>query len=302
MKVGRHRITISHPDKTLFPDAGLTKHDVADYYRRIAPRMVPLIRDRPLTLHRFPDGIEHDGFYQQQAAEHFPGWTARARLPRESGGEVEHAMANNAAILVWLANQGCITLHAWTARTTNPRHPDRMVFDLDPSDDDFGAVCRAARTLRDVLTDIGLTGFVMSTGSRGLHVRVVLKPEQTFDEVRAFAGRIAAVAAAREPRHLTTRQRKSRRGGRLYLDNMRNAYGQTAVAPYAVRALPHAPVALPLDWHELGRRHLRADSYRIDNVFRRLAHKVDPWHGMARHAVSLAAHEAALQAAETDRD
>ncbi len=291
MKAGCHVIDLTHPDKVLFPDDGLTKRDLVDYYRRIADVMVPLIRERALTLHRFPDGIGAEGFYQQQVPDHFPDWIARASLPRADGKTVTRCVCNDAATLAYLAGQACITPHAWLARRDRPHHPDRMVFDLDPSDDDFSVVRMAARVLRGVLDDIGLTGFVMTTGSRGLHVVVPLDAATGFDAVRDFAQRVARAATARAPDHLTTEQRKQRRRGRLYLDIMRNAYGQTAVAPYAVRPRPGAPVAMPLDWGELGNGGLRADRYRIGNAFRRLAQKSDPWRDMARHFASLPNHE-----------
>lgn len=293
MKVGRREIDIPNLDKVLFPDAGITKRDLVDYYRRIAGTMLPHIRNRPLTLHRFPDGIDAKGFYQQNVSDYFPDWIARVRLAKE-GGEVEHCMCNDAATLVYLAGQACITPHAWLARAGNPRHPDRMIFDLDPPGGDFTLVRFAAHTIRKVLEDIGLGGFVMTTGSRGLHVMVPLDAGTDFDAVRDFARRVAWVAAARAPQRLTTEQRKDKRGGRLYLDIMRNAYGQTAVAPYAVRAKPGAPVATPLEWDELGNARLRANSYRINNIFARLARRQDPWRGIGRRAVAIGTREAAL--------
>lgn len=300
MKVDDHDIDISHPDKVLFPDSGITKGDLIDYYRHIADTMLPHIRGRALTLHRFPDGIEAEGFYQQNVPDYFPDWIERADLPRESGGSVEHCLCNDTATLVYLANQAAIEPHAWLARAERPRHPDRMVFDLDPTGDDFATVRLAARTIRGVLDEIGLDSFVMTSGSRGLHVVVALDAGADFDATRQFARRVAHIAAAREPDRLTIEQRKNKRGKRLYLDIMRNAYGQTAVAPYAVRARPGAPVAMPLDWDELGDGKLRADRYRIKNAFRRLAQKEDPWRAIRQHAAPLASHETELDRIEQD--
>jgi bifunctional non-homologous end joining protein LigD len=293
MKIGGHEIEISNLGKVLFPDAGITKGDLVDYYRRIADTMLPHIRNRPLTLHRFPDGIGAEGFYQQNVSDYFPRWIARARLAK-AGGRVEHCLCNDAATLVYLAGQACITPHSWLARADHPRNPDRMIFDLDPPDGDFGIVRFAARVIREVLDDIELPSFVMTTGSRGLHVMVPLDAGSRFDTVRDFARRIAAVAAAREPDRLTTEQRKNKRGGRLYLDIMRNAYGQTAVAPYAVRAKSGAPIATPLEWDELGDVRLDAQRYRIENIFRRMARKRDPWRGMNRHAATMGGHATKL--------
>lgn len=293
IKVGRRNIEVSNADKVLFPDAGITKGGLVDYYRRIAPNMLPHIRGRPLNLHRFPDGIDAGGFYQQNVPDHFPDWIARARLPKQ-GGVVEHCLCNDAATLVYLAAQACITPHAWLARAVHPRHPDRMIFDLDPPGDEFEPARFAARTVRAVLEDIDIGSFVMTTGSRGLHVVVPLDAGADFEAVRDFARRVASASAARAPKRLTTEQRKDKRRGRLYLDIMRNAYGQTAVAPYAVRAKPGAPVATPLAWNELDDARLRSNSHRIGNIFSRLARRQDPWHGIGRHAVAIGAHTAAL--------
>ncbi len=293
MNIDGHAIEISNPDKVLFPQAGYTKSDLVGYYRDVADVMLPHLEDRPLTLHRFPDGIASDGFYQQNASDYFPQWIARVTLPKENG-KVVHCMCNDAATLVYLAGQACITPHVWLARADQPHHPDRMIFDLDPGSDDFDTVRVAARTMRQVLEDIGLETFVMTTGSRGLHVVTPLDASADFDAVREFARHVAEVAAARAPGELTTEQRKNQRGGRLYLDIMRNAYGQTAVAPYAVRARPGAPVATPLDWDELGDGKLRADRYNIGNIMRRLGQKQDPWRTIASHAAALDAHTDAL--------
>lgn len=293
IKAGRRNIEVSNAGKVLFPDAGITKGDLAEYYRRIAGSMLPHVRDRPLNLHRFPDGIDAKGFYQQNIPDYFPDWIARARLPKQDG-VVEHCLCNDAATLVYLAGQACITPHAWLARSAHPDHPDRMIFDLDPPDDEFELVRFAARTVRAVLEDIDITSFVMTTGSRGLHVVVPLDAEADFEAVRDFARRVAAAVAARAPQRLTIEQRKDKRHGRLYLDIMRNAYGQTAVAPYAVRAKPGAPVATPLEWDELDNARLRSNSHRIGNIFGRLARRLDPWRRIGSHAVAIGTHEAAL--------
>ena len=170
-----------------------------------------------------------------------------------------------------------------------------MIFDLDPPDDGFELVRFAARTVRAVLEDIDITGFVMTTGSSGLHVTVPLNAGADFDSVRDFARRVATVAATRAPQRLTTEQRKDKRRGRLYLDIMRNAYGQTAVAPYSVRAKPEASVATPLEWAEVDDPKLGPRRYTVQNLFRRLAQKSDPWAGIERHARPLAAARARLK-------
>jgi bifunctional non-homologous end joining protein LigD len=293
VEVDGREIGLSHTDKVLFPEAGLTKGDLIDYYRRIAPVMLPHLAGRPLSLQRYPDGITGQGFMQKNAADYFPAWIERAALAKQDG-EVQHVVARDAATLVYLANQAAITLHVGLARVDRIEQPDRLVIDLDPSDDDFGKVKRAARQARALLEDLGLVPFLQTTGSRGLHVWVPLERKEDFDEVRAFAGEIAARLVAASPDQLTTEQRKAARGDRVFVDVGRNAYGQTAAAPYTVRARPSAPVATPLDWDELADGAVGPQRYTIANLFRRLGRKSDPWHHIGQAARPLAAARARL--------
>ncbi len=283
LDVDGHRIELSNTAKVLFPKPGLTKGDLIDYYRKIAPVMLPHLEGRPLSFQRYPDGIEAEGFMQKNASAYFPAWIRRAHLAKE-GGTVDYVLAADAATLVYLANQAAVTLHIGLARTGRIDHPDRLVIDLDPSDDDFAKVRRAAAAARELLEAVGLAPFVQTTGSRGLHVWVPLDRSANFDAVRAFAADLAERLAARTPDELTTAQRKAARGMRVFLDVGRNAYGQTAVAPYSVRARPEASVATPLDWAELGDPGLGPRRFTIANLFRRLGQKPDPWAEIGRQA------------------
>ena len=254
---------------------------MVDYYTGIAEVMVPHLRDRPLTLWRYPRGIDQKGFVQQDFEDSMPDWMGRAKVTKE-GGAVVHPTADSRDALRWLANQNCVTVHSWLSRRDRLHNPDRIVFDLDPSTDDFSVVKATARTVADVLDDLGLVSYVQTTGSRGLHVVTPIKGDADFDTVRQFARSVAEVVAADDPAHRTVEMRKAKRDDRLYLDVMRNAYAQTAVAPYSVRARKDAPVATPLDWDELGRRRLRADLFTVRDVPRRVAERGDPWSGIAR--------------------
>ncbi|MGH8162221.1 MAG: non-homologous end-joining DNA ligase [Gammaproteobacteria bacterium] len=278
----------------MFPDAGITKGDLIDYYLKVADMMMPHIKNRALTLHRFPDGIGADGFYQQNASDYFPDWIPRATLGKGKD-KTEHAVCNDTATLVYLANQAVITPHVWLSRTDQPDHPDRMIFDLDPADDDFDTVRSAARALHEALDTLDLACFLMTTGSRGLHVVVPLDRGSDFDAVRDFARRLADRVTERAPDEFTTEQRKNKRAGRLFLDTTRNAYGQTAVAPYAVRAKPGAPVAAPLEWKELNDAKLTSRRYHLGNIARGLRQREDPWRSIGRHAVKLEAHRKRLE-------
>jgi bifunctional non-homologous end joining protein LigD len=238
-------------------------------------------------MQRFPEGIDGEGFYHKRLPEYFPPWVSRVEVPLQDGGSQEQVVVKNAATLVYLADQACITPHVWMSRAGSLQRPDRLVFDLDPPDGDFSRVKEAARLLGRLLEDLGLAAFIMTTGSRGLHVVSPLDQSSDFDSVRGFAGGVARVMERRHPRAVTTEMRKKERRGRLFLDYLRNAYGQTTVPPYGVRPLPEAPVAAPLAWEELGNSALSSRSYTVRNIFRRLARKEDPWKGMGRRARSL---------------
>jgi bifunctional non-homologous end joining protein LigD len=244
------------------------------------------LRNRPIHVQRFPQGIEGPGFVQKEAPEFYPDWITRVTVEKE-GGRLTQVVCDNAATLAYLANQACITPHVWLSRTDRLHFPDRMIFDLDPSNEDFEIVRSTARTLRGLLSEVGLPAFVMTTGSRGLHLTVPLERHADFDTVRAFALEIAVELARRDPERLTTEQRKEARRGRLFLDVGRNAYAQTGVAPYAVRAHPGAPVATPLDWQELEDPQMHSRRFTLRSLAPSLAQRGDPWQGIAEKAATL---------------
>jgi bifunctional non-homologous end joining protein LigD len=295
VKVGRRSVTLSRPDKLIFPEDRITKSGLLDHYLAVADLLLPHLRERPLSLQRFPDGIDESGFYQKKAADHFPDWIASAEVAvKGTGGRQRQTVCNDQATLAFLVDQAVITPHPWLARTGHLDHPDVMIFDLDPPGADFGIVRDAARALADCLREIGLLPYVMTTGSRGLHVRVPLDGRDDFDAVRDLAQRVCDLVARRRSDRFTTGIRKDARRGRLFLDYLRNSYGQTAVPPFAVRPIPGAPVAVTLDWEELGDRTLGPQRYRLKNVRRRLGQKEDPWRNFARHPRSAAKAARAL--------
>jgi bifunctional non-homologous end joining protein LigD len=270
-------VTISSPDKLLFPADGLSKADIAAYHENVAEWMLPHVRDRPLSLTRYPDGIEGEGFFQKNTPKHYPPFIKRVEAEKR-GGTVNHAVVTNADGLVYLVGQNTITPHIWLSRADKLRQPDRLVFDLDPAPGaDFGDVRRAARWTGDLLREIGLEPFAQVTGSKGIHVWTPLRRRATFEEVKPVAVKAAGLLAARYPDDLTTEFRKAERGGRILVDVWRNAYAQTVVPPYAVRPLPGAPVATPIEWDELSDSKLRAGRWNVTNVLRRLRSKDDPW-------------------------
>jgi bifunctional non-homologous end joining protein LigD len=246
VRVGRRTVEVSNPGKVLYPDDNITKGDLVDYYRQVARSMLPHLRGRPVAMERYPDGIGGQRILQKDVPDHFPDWIHRVKVEKE-GGELSQVVCEDAATLAYLANQACITPHAWLSRVDRPDHPDQLIFDLDPAGDDFEEARVAALWLRSLLEELELPSFAKTTGGKGIHVTVPLDGRADFDTVRGFARDAAEELARRHPDRLTTEQRKDKRKGRLYLDAMRNAYAQTAVPPYAVRARPGATVATPLD-------------------------------------------------------
>jgi bifunctional non-homologous end joining protein LigD len=286
IRAGRRTVEITHADRVMFPRAGLTKLDLARHYDRVGPAMVPHVRDRPLALDVYPEGVQGSGYLMKQIPAHFPDWIARATVSKR-GGEVTHVLANDRPTLVYLAGQNVVTLHAWPSRADRPDHPDRLIFDLDPSRERFAEVRAAARTLGDLLRDLGLTPFAMTTGSRGLHVVVPLRRREPFDTVRAFARAVAEVLVAGDPERLTIAQRKADRGKRIFVDVNRNGYAQHAVAAYAVRPRETAPVATPLHWDELDDRRLSPERWTVTTIGDRLDAEGDPWRAIGSHARAL---------------
>ncbi len=287
LKLGKYVVAVGNERKILFPKSKITKGELIEYYRRIAPIMIPYMKDRPLTMQRFPQGIDEEGFYQKDAPDYFPKWIKFKSIKKKADGYVRYVVCNNAATLVYLANQACITPHLWLSKIDKLRYPDRMIFDLDPSGRDFNLVRKAAKQLKSILDQLELPSFVMTTGSRGLHIVIPLKRGHHFDWVRSFARDIAELIVQQSPRQFTLEIRKVKRRGRVFIDILRNAYGQTGVAPYAVRPKPGAPIATPITWKEAFNPRLTPQRYTIKNIFRRLAQKDDPWQDINKFACSL---------------
>jgi bifunctional non-homologous end joining protein LigD len=291
--VSGHTVELSNPDKELYPEDHITKSDLAGYFTAVADVMVPHLRGKPLSMRRFPDGVDGEGFFQKAAGDYFPDWIRTVAVPQRSGAApVEHVVCDDAATLVYLAGQACLEFHTWLSPADALEYPDRLVIDLDPPSDtgtgtgtgDLADLRETARQARDLFESVGLTPFVQATGGKGFHVVAPLTGKDDYELVRAFARELADRLVEQAPDRLTVEQRKDKRGDRIFVDTNRNAYGQTAVTPYSPRARAGAPVATPIDWDELGRTEPAGQT--VTSVPRRLARKQDPWQDLAQHATS----------------
>jgi bifunctional non-homologous end joining protein LigD len=285
--VGRRQVPFSHPDKALFTDPPITKCQLARHYERVAPAMIPHVRDRPLALQAFPNGTDASGFFMKSVPKYFPDWIATVEVPKR-GGSLTQVLAQDAATLVYLAGQNVVTPHIWLSRADRPREPDRLIIDLDPSPGiGFDEVRAAARDAGERLRDSGLAAYAMVTGSRGVHVVCPLRRGPDFGEVHSFARALAEAMVGAHPDQLTLEWHRAERGARIYLDVNRINYAQHGVAPYGVRPRPGGPVAMPIRWEELSDRKLAPDRWTIADAADRLDSEGDAWKGIGRSARKL---------------
>ena len=278
---------ITHPDKVLFPDDGITKGELARYYEALAPLILPHMRGRPVTMERYSAGIGRKGFWQKDVSKGFPDWLERVAVPKK-GGTVHHLLVTDVRSLLWMANQNTITPHVWVSRAPDLYHPDVCVFDLDPSrDDEPDALRAAALALRALLEELGLPSWVKTSGSKGFHIVVSLDEAATTGEVARFAHRVGTELVKRDPDRLTQEFSKADRGGRILVDTGRNGYSATFAAAYAVRAKPGAPVSAPCTWEEVERGDVVPRSFTLRTMAERVAKVGDVWAEMRKRQRSL---------------
>lgn len=278
---------ISHPEKVLFPDDGITKGELAAYYETVAPVMLPHIKGRPITMERYPAGIGKKGFWQKDVSKGFPEWLERVEVPKKDG-VVHHPVITDERSLLWVANQNTITQHVWVSRVPHLYYPDICVFDLDPSNDDAASVRAAAIGLRNLLDELGLPSWIKTTGGRGFHIVVPLDGKSNTGEVARFADAVGRVFVSHAPDHLTREFAKVDRKGRIYVDTGRNAYSATFAAAYTVRARPGAPVSAPCTWEEVEKGKVHPASFTLRNMPARIKKSGDLWADMPRRRRSLA--------------
>ena len=278
---------ITHPEKVLFPADGITKAELVGYYEFIAPIMIPHIRNRPVTMERYHRGIGEAGFFQKDVSKGFPTWLKRVEVPKH-GGTVHHPLVTDTRSLVWLANQNSITPHVWSSRVPHLFQPDLCVFDLDPAtDSEVERVCAASLKLRDLLTELGLPGWVKTSGSKGFHIVVPLDKKSDFGTVFRFANRVGKILVDRDPANLTQEFSKSDRGGRILVDTGRNGYSATFACAYAVRARTGAPVSAPCSWAEVESMKVGPRTFTLRNMPERIAQVGDLWGDLLRKRRSL---------------
>jgi len=296
---------ITHPEKVLFPDDGITKGELCAYYQAMAPLMVPHIAGRPITMERFPAGIAKKGFIQKDVSKGFPDWLERVSVPKrqgEPGDEVHYPLVTDERSLLWLANQNSITPHVWTARVPRLHHPDLCVFDLDPAEEDAKALRAAALAVRELLDELGLPSLVKTSGSKGFHVVVPLDGKADYDTVWRFGHGAGAVLVKRHPTLLTQEFIKADRAGRILVDTGRNLAGATFAAVYAVRPKEGAPVSAPCTWDEVEGGIVGPRTFTLRTMEKRVGQVGDLWKGMERHARALREPLGRLEALLTDAD
>ncbi len=268
-------VTITHPEKVMFPDDGITKGDLADYYRDVADIMLPHIVNRPVTMERFHRGIGDKGFFQKNVPKP-PRMIETVAVPKKEG-TVNYPLIADADGLLWMANQNSITPHVWTSRAPTLMYPDICLFDLDPSDDDQKRLGRAALLVRDLLAELGCESWVKTSGSKGYHVAFGLDGKSDYGTVARFGHAVGRELVKRDPRNFTQEFYKADRGGRILIDTGRNEFGATYAAPYAVRPRATAPVSAPCLWEEVESGEIGPASLTVQSMRHRLARSGDLW-------------------------
>ncbi len=261
-------VLVSNLDRLYWSEEVLTKGDMLRYYREMAPVMLPYFDERPVTLRIFPEGVLGNGYYRRDLPKNAPAWLRSVDYQPETVGRVTQLpLVDDAAGLVWLANQGSIEFHLWGSRAPNLTQPDQAIFDLDPGDEaTFSDVLQAAQRLQEALARFGLHGYPKTSGGRGLHVYLPLAPGHTFDQVRTWVKTLTEEMASVHPELIAVARGATHRGHRVTIDQAQNSMGRNTAAPYTLRALPGAPVSAPLSWEEVAAGRVRPSDLTLQTL------------------------------------
>ena len=297
LEVAGHTVRLTSPDKVVFPRMGYTKRDVFDYYLSVGDGIMRALRDRPTTLQRFPDGIEGEMFFQKRIPTRgVPPWIQTAKIKFPSMRTADELCPADLAHVAWAAQMGTVVFHPWPVRSSAADNPDELRIDLDPQPGtDFDDVVRTAGVVNEVLTDLGWAGFPKTSGGRGVHVYVRIKPNWSFVEVRRAAIALAREVERRSPDHITTSWWKEQRGEKVFIDYNQMARDRTIACAYSLRANQRATVSTPVDWDELGR--VEPDDFTLDTVQERIAKVGDP-----HAAINDVAHDISVLLEWAERD
>jgi bifunctional non-homologous end joining protein LigD len=264
MSKDNNQVIVTHPEKIIYPEEQITKQMVVEYYNQIAPQMYELSKNHILSMQRFPEGINKEGFWHKSCPDFFPKWIKRFETVKEDQEPISYIVISKPEIFPFIANYYSVVNHIWTSTYLKPHNPDRIIFDLDPSiENDFAKVQEVAIVMHAELDKLKLNNFVMTTGSRGLHLVLPIKEIYTHAQIKIFAQNFADYVVNLIPNITTTNIRKEKREDKIFIDTLRNNYAQTAIAPYSLRALAGAPVATPVSWDEVFKAGLRPNKYTI---------------------------------------
>ena len=277
-KIGKVKLRITNQNKIYWPEEGITKGELIDYYDRIAPLILPYLKERPQSMHRFPNGISGKSFYQKDAATgKMADWVKTEKVFSKSNSKnIHYLVCNDRATLIYMANLGCIEINPWSSRISNPDKPDWMIIDLDPGEIGFQEVVKTALTVKELFDELKIECYCKTSGATGLHIYTPLKGKYEYDVVREFAGMIARTAHALLPETTSVIRNPAKRKKKIYIDYLQNSRGQTVAAPYSVRPMPGATVSTPLEWKEVN-EELDPSDFTIQTIFKRLEKKGDLW-------------------------
>ncbi len=288
VNINERKVRLTSLEKMIWPEDGLTKYELVHYYTRIAPFLLPHLKERPLVVQRFPDGINHQGFYQKNCPDGAPEWIRTYPVKHRSGKITRYVIVDSVEALTWLGNQASLELHPWLSSVGTLEYPDFAVFDLDPmKDSTFEDVKKVALMVKEVLEKKGLSCYPKTSGATGLQVYVPLNPVHDYGKVRLFVENISRVVHQIMPEKTTVERKIENRQGKVYLDYLQNGRGKTLASVYSPRPLRGAPVSAPLTWDEINRSDVYPGNFTLNNILARISDKNDLFEAVLREKQEL---------------